>query len=126
MNVKKLKGTIDLFRDALGDALISSDIWDRKDGLSVASYNTNDRFSALFARIIRNTETALAEIDFPSFGEYQLLDLDDDLILLIINSEEGYFWGSLINKEKLSLGALIYINIPKAKASLKEAIEAGY
>jgi hypothetical protein len=123
MDVKKLKETMELFKNYLGDGLISSDIWDKKDGLSVASYQTNDRFSALFARILKNTETSLKDLDFPSFGEYQITELNDDKLLLIINYENNYFWGSLIDKSKISLGTLIFVVITKVKEALKEAID---
>ena len=123
MDVKKLKETMELFKNYLGDGLISSDIWDKKDGLSVASYQTNDRFSALFARILKNTETSLKDLDFPSFGEYQITELNDDKLLLIINYENNYFWGSLIDKSKISLGTLIFVVITKVKEALKEAFD---
>lgn len=43
-------------------------------------------------------------------------------MLLVMNFEGIYLWGSLLDKEKLSLGRLIYIAMPKARESLKQAI----
>jgi hypothetical protein len=122
MNSKKLKESIDVFKDYLGDALISSDIWE-KNGLSIASYKSNERYTALFARIIKNMEMALDDLNFPPFGEYQLIDLEANYLLLIINFKQKYVWGSLIDKTKVSLGEIIFIAIHKAKTSFKEAME---
>lgn len=122
MDVKKIKESVNLFKDFLGDGLISSDIWDEKDGLSLASYNANDRFSALFAHIVKLTKESLNDLAFPELGAYQITNLSDNQLLLIINIENKYFWGSLINTSQISLGELLFIIIPKAKESLLQAL----
>ena len=122
MNIKRLKESIELFKNELDGALISSDIWDKANGLSIASYNPNKKYVALFTRLTNNMDQNLEDIGFSVFGEYQIIDLEDGFMLLIMNFKGVYLWGSLLDKAKLSLGRLIYIAMPKAQESLKLAI----
>ncbi len=122
MNVQKLKKSIEDFKTDLDGALLSCDIWDKTTGLSIASFNPNEKYTALFGRIVNNMESSLSELGFPSFGEYQITDLEVGAMLLIINVDGKYLWGSLIDKTQASLGLLINISIPKARTSLIEAV----
>jgi len=121
MNVKKMKESIDLLKADLDGALLSSDIWDKESGSSITSFNPNDKYTALFGSIVNNMENSLNEIGLPPFGKYQIIDLEVDAMLLILNVKGKYLWGSLIDKTHISLGFLINISIPKARASLIEA-----
>lgn len=123
MNTLKLKESITIFKDHLGDALVSSDIWNKKNGLSIASYQSNERYTALFSRIIGQMENALKDLEFPPIGNYQIVDLEGNLLLLMINFKDQYVWGSLIDKTKTSLGDLIFIAVHKAQQSFNNAIE---
>ncbi|HIP48474.1 MAG TPA: hypothetical protein EYG92_05860 [Lutibacter sp.] len=122
MNIKRLKDSIALFKKELDGALISSDIWDKANGLSIASYNPNEKYVALFTRLMNNMDRDLETIGFSAFGEYQLTDLEEDTMLLVVNFKGVYLWGSLLDKAKLSLGRLLFIAMPKAQESLKLAI----
>lgn len=122
MNIKRLKESIELFKNELDGALLSSDIWEKESGLSIASYNPNEKYVALFTRLTNNMDRDLEDIGFSAFGEYQLIDLENGTMLIVLNFEGKYLWGSLLDKSKLSLGRLIYIAMPKAQNSLKKAI----
>ena len=122
MNVQKLKKSIEDFKTDLDGALLSCDIWDKASGLSIASFNPNEKYTALFGRIVNNMETSLNDLGFPAFGEYQIIDLEVDAMLLIINVDGKYLWGNLIDKTQTSLGLLINISIPKARTSLIDAV----
>ena len=122
MNVQKLKESLEQFKNDLGESLLSSDIWDKRTSLSVASYNSNKKYAALFNRLTLSMEQDLKALNLSKFGQYQLIDLDNETMLLLLNIEEKYLWGSLVDKTNLSLGFLIYIVIPKAQTSLKMAI----
>jgi len=123
VNIVKLKESIALFKKELDGALISSDIWDKKNGLSIAAYNPNAKYVALFTRLINNMGQDLKEIGFSAFGEYQLIDLEGNTLIFVMNFNEVYLWGSLLDKSKLSLGQLLFIAMPKAQDSLKQAIK---
>jgi len=68
-------------------------------------------------------ENALKDLEFPPIGNYQIVDLEGDLLLLMINFKDEYIWGSLIDKTKTSLGDLIFIAVHKAQKSFINAIE---
>ena len=121
MNLKKLNKSVEEFTKDLDGALLSCDIWDKESGLSVASYNPNEKYTALFGRIVNEMESSLSELGFPNFGEYQIIDLEMNSMLLIINGDGKYRWGSLIDKSQTSLGLLVNIFIPKARKSLIDA-----
>jgi len=121
MNITKFNKAIEDFKTDLDGALLSCDIWDKETGFSVASYNPNEKYAALFAHIVNSMEKSLNELGFPNFGEYQIIDLEMNSLLLIINGDGKYLWGSLIDKTQTSLGLLINIYIPKARKSLIDA-----
>ncbi|MEN8194862.1 MAG: hypothetical protein ABFS12_18720, partial [Bacteroidota bacterium] len=91
--------------------------------LSIASYRLNERYAALFSRIISNMEIALDDLGYPALGEYQLIDLESDYLLFIMQFEQKYIWGSLIDKTKVSLSEVIFAARRKAKISFKEAMQ---
>ena len=121
MNVQKLQEALDTLKTDLDGALLSSVIWEKKSGLSMVSYNPNDKGVALIGRLTNEMESSLNDLGFPPFGKYQITDLDMDAIMLIINSGD-YIWGNLIDKSKVTLGFLINIAMPKADKMLSEAI----
>jgi hypothetical protein len=122
MNIQKLKATLEEFKDNLGESLLSSDIWDTKSGLSIIGYNANEKYVALFNGLTESMGHHLQKLDFSQFGEYQLTDLDNNSMLLLLNFKGEYLWGSLLDKTNLSLGNLFFIAIPKAKIALKKAM----
>jgi len=122
MNVTKLKEVISLFEKDLDGALLSSNLWEKKVGLSIAGYNVNEK-SALLGKVINSMELAIDNIGLPPFGDYQIIDLKADALLLVMHFEDKYLWGSLIDKTKVSLGLLISIAMPNAREGFKKAIE---
>jgi hypothetical protein len=120
MNVAKLKEAINIFEKDLDGALLSCNVWEKKVGLSITGYNVNEK-SALLGKVIDSMEIAIGNIGLPPFGDYQIIDLQADALLLVMHFEGKYLWGSLIDKTKVSLGLLISIAMPNAR----EAFESG-
>ncbi len=119
MNADIFTKAIENLKTDLNTGLLSSTIWDKKNGLSITSYNPNDKYTALFSNIANNIEKSLNNLGFPPFGEYQIIDLEMDTLILIANINNEYLWGSIIDKSQVTLGFLLNIALPNALKNFK-------
>ncbi len=117
--MKNYQKTIESLKSDLGSALLSVDIWDKKSGLSMASYNPNAKATAILDKIVNDFENSLIELGFPGLNKYIVADLDDDISLVIINLDDGYMAGNIIDKSQTTLGVLFNVAIPGAIESFE-------
>jgi len=122
MNKEKLNKAIEKLKTDLDTGLLAVDIWDNKTGLSLASYNYNDRYSAIFGRIMNEIDRGLKDLGFPEFGEYQIIDLEMGSMLVFVKAKDKLFASCLLDKTKIQLGYLIAITLPEFRKMLEEAI----
>ena len=122
MDVKKLKSSIEILKDDLGEALIACDIWPTGTGQSIAGHNTQPKATALFEQVTEYMNKSLSGSGFPSLGKYYMLDLDSDSLIVTLIFE-GYQWGILVNSTKIQLGLLLNVAIPKAREAFEDAIK---
>ncbi len=122
MNKEKFEKAIDKFKEDLDTALLSLDIWDNKTGLSIASYNHNEKYTAIFGRIMNEIDRGLKDLGFPKFGEYQIIDLDLNSMLVFVKGKEKLFASCLLDKSKIQLGYLLAVSLPDFRKNLEEAI----
>ena len=123
MRVKKLQAAIDHFKEELGSALLSANVWEKESGLSLVTYNPNEKYTAIFSRLTNDLENALDDLGLPPFGGYQLTDLQMDTLLLLINLDGKYYCGNIIDKSKITLGFLINVSIPNFQKEMKAALK---
>ena len=122
MNVKKLKESIEVLKNNLDGALMACDIWKDGTGTSIAGYNTNPQATALFDRVTDYMNKSLKTSGFPSLDKYYLLELKNNALIVVLQFEQGYQWGMLVDNSKVNLGLLLNIAIPEARKAFIEAI----
>lgn len=123
MNVKKLKHSIEVLREDLDGALLATDIWPTGTGQSIAGYNPNPQATALFERVTEFMNKALSGAGFPGLNKYYMLDLEGNALVLVLQFDNGYQWGMLVDSTKVQLGLLLNIAIPNARKAFLEAVE---
>ena len=121
MNTKKLEIAMNTFRDKLGMGLVGCDIWGA-DGLSLAGYNSNPAAVALFGEVTTRIINSLSDAGFPALGRYYLLELSDKKIVCVMTYRDAQ-WGAVVDMEKVNMGMLISIAIPKAIEDLRAAVD---
>lgn len=104
-NCKKL---ISILKEELGDAVISTEIWEVSSGEVLDSFNAKIEVCDLFTEITAYIHEVLSASDFPHLNDYYLLDLEDNMIKVIISIKD-YLWGILIDSKKTTLGFLLRI-----------------
>ncbi len=112
--------TIESLKRDLGSALLSADIWDKKSGLSMGSYNPNAKATAILDKIVNDFENSLQELGFPGLNKYIVADLDANTALVIINLSENFMVGNIIDKSQTTLGILFNVAIPAAIESFNQ------
>ncbi len=122
MNKEKLNLAIDKLKTDLDTGLLSVDIWDNNTGLSLASYNHNEKYSAIFGRIMNEIDKGLGDLGFPEFGEFQVIDLEMGSMLVFVKAKNKLFASCLIDKTKVQLGYLLAISIPEFRKYLEQAL----
>lgn len=120
MDVNKLKHGIEVLKDDLGAALVATDIFDA-GGLSYAGYNEQPAASALFADTTSKLRKALDGSGFPALGRCYFLELEDRK-LVIVGMVKEMQWGMLVDGNKVNLGVLLNVALPKALENLKNAL----
>jgi len=123
MKVEKLNQAVEILKEDLGNGLLATDIFGSRDGQSIAGWNSQPAASALFSQITKMMNKALKDAGFPSLNQYYLLNLEGGKVVLIINMED-YQWGVLMDSEKVPLGVLLSVAMPKAIKAFKEALAA--
>ncbi len=121
MNVQKLKDTIEMIKEDFGPGLLATDIYSSAGGQSIVGYNTNPQACALFNKVTGDLNSALKESKFPELGNYYMLDLVDEKMVVVVTLAD-YQWGMLLDKTQISLGLLLNVNLPKAIDGFEEAI----
>jgi CheY-like chemotaxis protein len=118
---KKFTDLIDSLKEDLGDALLSSEIWQFGEEEVLAGYNSQPQVCELFTQITFYINEALGTAEFPELGKYYILNLDGKKISVTIPQGE-YFWGMLIDSKRTPLGLLLKVILPGLIASFEEAI----
>ncbi len=121
MNVEKLQKSVEKLKKELGPALIAMDVWKSGVGTSLASYNTNPEGTALFDQATNYLERILETAGFPELENYYLVELKNNKLIIIIVFPEGFQWGILVDKNKINMGLLLGITIPKARKYFYDA-----
>lgn len=122
MNIKKIQEGVDILKEDLGSGLVATDFWASADGQSLAGYNPQPKATALFNKITVDLSKSLKAAGFPNLGDYYLIRLEDGKFVIVLPMGK-YQWGMLIDGEKVQLGLLINIVLPKIIESFEAAIK---
>ena len=121
MDVKKLNAIVQEVQDDLKDVLITTDIWATADGTVIAGFNSNPKAAALLNRIGQGFIDALKGSKFRPLEKYYMLDLHDGKMVLCLMFDD-YWWGMVLETEKVQLGLLLNVVAPKAMEGFNEAV----
>jgi hypothetical protein len=121
INIDKLEAALTELKTTLKDGLIASDIWDRSTGLSLAGINPQPAAVALFTDVTNNLANTLSDSGFPGLRRYYLLELEGDNIVMVIVHGKTLLQGILLNAQKINLGVLLSIALPKVLAAVEKA-----
>ena len=121
INIEKLEATILELKSTLKDGLISTDIWDRSNGLSLAGHNSQPAAVALFTEMTGMLSSTLSDSGFPGLKRYYLLDMEGDHMVMIIRHGDDLLQGILMNSLKVNLGILLSVALPKMLASVEKS-----
>lgn len=111
MDLQQMNKVLHNVERELGNALISTDVWNIADAESLAGYNSQPMACALFNQITDYINEALATGKYPKLDKYYIMDLQDDKMVLVIPFAE-FVWEMLIDTKKARLGILLNTTIP--------------
>ncbi len=122
--LEALRECIIFAKEELGDGLKSTDIYSNEGLPIVEGHNSNPKAVALFSNITDYIRKAVHGASFPELGDYYLINLENDNLVIIFISEE-FQWVMLIDHKKIKLGYLFSIFFPEAISRFKEASLVG-
>ena len=122
MDLKQINKLLHNVERELGNALISTDVWNIADAASLAGYNSQPVACALFNQITGYIKEALETGKYPKLDKYYILDLQDDKMVLVIPFSE-FIWEMLIDTKKARLGILLNSTIPGIISSFEKLME---
>ena len=121
INIDKLETAVQDLKNMLKDGLLATDIWDRSTGLSLAGHNPRPAAVALFSETPNTLINTLSDAGFPGLKRYFFLDLEGDHVVMIIRHGTDLLQGILMNSQKVNLGLLLSVALPKMLTSVEKA-----
>lgn len=121
VDIHMLNSALQEIQGLLADELLRMDIFLSIDGRSLAGWNSHPLACSAFAAITNSLLQSLQASDFPPLGNYYLLDLADEQMVVIMIAA-GLHWGMLLKGVKERMGFLLNIIMPKALRALAEAM----
>lgn len=121
IDIELLNQSVEDMRSFLKDGLIGTDIWRRKDGLSLAGLNHQPAAVALFTEIVTSMQNALESSGFPKLNRYFMLDLEANKTVLVIRHGTEMLQGILLDTTKANLGMLLSVVLPRALEQVAKA-----
>lgn len=121
INTELLNQTIEDVRSFLKDGLLATDIWNIKDGLSLAGFNSQPAAVAMMSRITTSMQDVLESSGFPKLNRYFIIDLETDKTVLIIRHGGDMLQGILLDTTKANLGMLLSVVLPRALEQVAKA-----
>jgi hypothetical protein len=121
IDIEKLDALTQELKTTLKEGLLSSDIFDRTTGLSLASFNPQPTAAALFTEVTNVITSTLADSGFPNLKRYYLVDMDNDHSVMVIRHGNDLLQGILMNSQKVNIGILLSVALPKMLAGIEKA-----
>lgn len=121
IDIDKLDALTQELKTTLKEGLLSTDIFDRTTGLSLASFNPQPTAAALFTEVTNVITSTLADSGLPNLKRYYLLDLDNDHSVMVIRHGSDLLQGILMNSQKVNIGILLSVALPKMLAGIEKA-----
>ncbi len=121
MKLAKVEAILNNLKEELGSGLITTDIWAATDGQAIAGVNSQPAADALFNELWDYMQKVLEGSKFPTLNRYIYLDLTDNKAVLIL-SYGAYRQGLLIDSEKVKMGVLLNVYVPKLLEELPPAL----
>lgn len=109
-----LQELVDELQTTLKDGLVATDIWDRQTGLSLVGVNQQPAACALFTTLTNELADTLSGSGFPGLSNYYLLELEGDHLVVILRYGQELLHGIILKADKVNLGILFGIALPKA------------
>lgn len=121
-DIKKLNQAISIITEELGAGLIATDIWSVNKGRSIAGYNSKPKICVLFNLLTASLKAALRSYISYELGQYYILDLADDKLLIVLPLH-CFQWNILVKKSETSLGLLLNVVLPRITELFEEALK---
>jgi hypothetical protein len=121
INIDILEKTVADAKAVLKDGLLSTDIWDRETGLSLAGHHPKPEAVALFNQLTAEMSAVLTGSGYPSLNRYYLLDLEGDNTVVVQQHGTDLMSGMLLDATRVNLGILMSVVIPRYTSGIAEA-----
>jgi hypothetical protein len=122
MKTEFIQEVFEKFQRETGRGLLASDIFNRKTSESIVGYNTQPSACELFTKMSDFLDSALKESGFPSINRYYLVDLTGDKVVILVYLHPEYLWGMLCSTDKIRIGMILNVIIPKYRKEFKQAL----
>lgn len=149
ITLENLKKVIDGLREDLGEGFVDTDIWNTSSNKSVAfhhqpglipMYGVVPKHIKTFSEISQMLNKALKESDYHALGDYYLINLNNDRVVVVLNlksreSENDYVSKAkgnsvdrglsghqqfiMVDLSKTTMGVLMSIAIPRVMENLR-------
>jgi len=119
--VESFEKITEQLKSDMGEGFVANDFWHQKDAQSLYGFNTQPKACALFNEVTRTLDKTMQGAEFPGLGEYYVVHLENDLLVVIAIAGE-YQHGMLVDLSKTTMGILMSVALPNLLSEFKKAI----
>lgn len=116
-----LETAVEHAHEALGEALVSLDVWERDTGLPLSGVNSQPTASALINQVTDDLTLALYDAGLPDIQRYLVVDLKDARTLVIVVHSRDLLSGLLLDSRRAKLGFVLGVVVPQLLADVAAA-----
>ena len=117
--VEAFENIINELKSDLGEGFVATDIWHSKDAQSLAGYNSQPKAVALFNEVTRILDKILKGSKYPGLGEYYLVKLENNYIVIIVIAGE-FQQVLVVDLSKVTMGLIMSVVVPKLQEQLNQ------
>jgi hypothetical protein len=121
VNIQLLNEYIEELKDTLQDGLIATSIFNQEDGVPIAEYNIKANSNLAYNSITNYILKKFRDNNLSNIDKFMIFSLENDVTLVII-PVYNYRWAILVDNNKIKLGVLLNMTIPKTRKKLKEIL----
>ncbi len=124
MDLRKVQAILAEAEESFMGGMVACDVFNRRTGMPIANIRGNPKACALFNFLAEriNESVSKSNLKLPNDFEQLMLSFPQGLMMFMINLNDDYRWGIVVNTAKASMGIAVSVVFPTSVPELRDAL----
>ncbi|MCA9714868.1 MAG: hypothetical protein KC468_09295 [Myxococcales bacterium] len=124
MDLRKVQAVLNEAEENFMGGMVACDVFNRRTGMPIANIRGNPKACALFNFLAEriNESVSKSHLSLPDDFEQLMISFPQGLMMFMINLNDEYRWGVLVNTAKASMGIAVSVVFPTSVPELRTAL----